>query len=146
MNKLAIALGVAVALALGAPAQAQTVIKFSHVVARHAEGQGRRPVQEAGREVAPAAEEGRGLRTRRSTRTEELEALQLGAVQMLAPSLAKFGPLGVKSSRYSTCRTCFPTRRLRKVTEGPIGAALLKKLERQGHHRSRLLGQRLQGS
>ncbi|MCR2446377.1 hypothetical protein NSP53_23835, partial [Salmonella enterica] len=27
---------------------------------------------------------------------EELEALQLGAVQMLAPSLAKFGPLGVR--------------------------------------------------
>src|SRR6185312_8386991 len=27
---------------------------------------------------------------------EEMEALQLGAVQMLAPSLAKFGPLGVK--------------------------------------------------
>ena len=25
---------------------------------------------------------------------EELEALQLGSVQMLAPSLAKFGPLG----------------------------------------------------
>ena len=27
---------------------------------------------------------------------EELEALQLGAVQILAPSMAKFGPLGVK--------------------------------------------------
>ena len=27
---------------------------------------------------------------------EEMEALQIGAVQMLAPSLAKFGPLGVK--------------------------------------------------
>ena len=27
---------------------------------------------------------------------EELEALQLGAVQMLAPSLAKFSPLGVR--------------------------------------------------
>ena len=27
---------------------------------------------------------------------EEMEALQLGAVQMLAPSLAKFGPLGAK--------------------------------------------------
>src|SRR5579871_6072772 len=26
---------------------------------------------------------------------EEVEALQLGAVQMLAPSLSKFGPLGV---------------------------------------------------
>ena len=38
---------------------------------------------------------------------EELEALQLGAVQMLAPSLAKFGPLGVpRNSRSSTCRSC----------------------------------------
>ena len=27
---------------------------------------------------------------------EEMEALQLGAVQMLAPSLSKFGPLGVR--------------------------------------------------
>ena len=27
---------------------------------------------------------------------EELEALQLGAVQMLAPSNSKFGPIGVK--------------------------------------------------
>jgi C4-dicarboxylate-binding protein DctP len=27
---------------------------------------------------------------------EEMEALQMGSVQMLAPSLAKFGPLGVK--------------------------------------------------
>ena len=27
---------------------------------------------------------------------EEMEALQLGSVQMLAPSLAKFGPLGVR--------------------------------------------------
>jgi C4-dicarboxylate-binding protein DctP len=27
---------------------------------------------------------------------EEMEALQIGSVQMLAPSLAKFGPLGVK--------------------------------------------------
>ncbi|MBF0341700.1 MAG: C4-dicarboxylate ABC transporter, partial [Magnetococcales bacterium] len=27
---------------------------------------------------------------------EELEAVQMGTVQMLAPSLAKFGPLGVK--------------------------------------------------
>ena len=26
---------------------------------------------------------------------EEIEALQMGAVQMLAPSLSKFGPLGV---------------------------------------------------
>jgi C4-dicarboxylate-binding protein DctP len=30
---------------------------------------------------------------------EEMEALQLGAVQMLAPSLAKFGPLGAQGVR-----------------------------------------------
>lgn len=34
---------------------------------------------------------------------EEMEALQMGAVHMLAPSLAKFGPLGVKSLKPLTC-------------------------------------------
>ena len=34
---------------------------------------------------------------------------------------------------------------LRKVTEGPIGKALFKKLEPKGIDRPRLLGQRLQG-
>ena len=32
-----------------------------------------------------------------------MEALQLGAVQMLAPSLAKFGPLGVKEFEVFVC-------------------------------------------
>ena len=41
---------------------------------------------------------------------EELEALQLGAVQMLAPSLAKFGPLGVKEFEAFDLPYIFPTK------------------------------------
>jgi C4-dicarboxylate-binding protein DctP len=64
---------------------------------------------------------------------EELEALQLGAVQMLAPSLAKFGPLGVKEFEAFDLPYIFPTKAaLYAVTEGRIGINLLKKLEPKG--------------
>jgi C4-dicarboxylate-binding protein DctP len=64
---------------------------------------------------------------------EELEALQLGAVQMLAPSLAKFGPLGVKEFEAFDLPYIFPTKAaLYAVTEGPIGKNLLQKLESKG--------------
>src|SRR5205823_10686901 len=62
-----------------------------------------------------------------------LEALQLGAVQMLAPSLAKFGPLGVKEFEAFDLPYIFPTKAaLYAVTEGRIGIGLLKKLEPKG--------------
>ena len=41
---------------------------------------------------------------------EELEALQLGAVQMLAPSLAKFGALGVKEYEAFDLPYIFPDK------------------------------------
>ena len=64
---------------------------------------------------------------------EELEALQLGAVQMLAPSLAKFGPLGVKEFELFDLPYIFDNyAELHKVSQGPIGASLLKKLEPKG--------------
>lgn len=64
---------------------------------------------------------------------EELEALQLGAVQMLAPSLAKFGPLGVKEFEVFDLPFIFDSYKdLHKVTKGPAGAALLAKLEPKG--------------
>jgi C4-dicarboxylate-binding protein DctP len=64
---------------------------------------------------------------------EELEALQLGAVQMLAPSLAKFGPLGVKEFEAFDLPYIFPTKAaLYNVTEGEIGKGLMKKLEPKG--------------
>jgi C4-dicarboxylate-binding protein DctP len=59
--------------------------------------------------------------------------LQLGAVQMLAPSLAKFGPLGVKEFEVFDLPFLFDGYDdLHKVTQGPVGQALLKKLEAKG--------------
>jgi C4-dicarboxylate-binding protein DctP len=64
---------------------------------------------------------------------EEMEALQLGAVQMLAPSLAKFGPLGVKEFEVFDLPYIFPSKDvLYRVTEGPVGKELFKKLEPKG--------------
>lgn len=64
---------------------------------------------------------------------EEMEALQLGAVQMLAPSLAKFGPLGVREFEAFDLPYIFDNyEELHKVTTGPVGAALLAKLEPKG--------------
>ena len=62
-----------------------------------------------------------------------MEALQLGAMQMLAPSLAKFGPLGVKEFEAFDLPYIFADKTaLHKVTEWPVGAGLLKKLEPKG--------------
>ena len=64
---------------------------------------------------------------------EEMEALQLGAVQMLAPSLAKFGPLGVKEFEMFDLPYIFDNYdQLHKITQGPIGESILKKLEPKG--------------
>jgi C4-dicarboxylate-binding protein DctP len=64
---------------------------------------------------------------------EEMEALQLGAVQMLAPSLAKFGPLGVKEFEAFDLPFIFNGYEdLHKVTNGPVGKQLLDKLEAKG--------------
>jgi C4-dicarboxylate-binding protein DctP len=64
---------------------------------------------------------------------EELEALQLGAVQMLAPTPGKFGPLGVKEFEVLDLPFLFDNlEEEHKVTQGPIGKAMLKKLESKG--------------
>jgi C4-dicarboxylate-binding protein DctP len=64
---------------------------------------------------------------------EEMEALQLGAVQMLAPSLAKFGPLGAKEFEAFDLPYLFESYAdLHKVTQGPVGLSLLKKLDAKG--------------
>ena len=52
---------------------------------------------------------------------------------MLAPSLAKFGPLGIKEFEAFDIPYIFPSRDvLTRVTEGPVGKDLLKKLESKG--------------
>ncbi len=64
---------------------------------------------------------------------EELEALQSGAVQMLAPSLSKFEPLGVGEFELFDLPYLFPSRKaLYAVMDGDVGVALLAKLESKG--------------
>ncbi len=64
---------------------------------------------------------------------EELEALQLGAVQMLAPVTSKFGPMGLPEFEALDLPYMFTSEEaLHKVTRGPIGKRLLKSLEKSG--------------
>jgi C4-dicarboxylate-binding protein DctP len=64
---------------------------------------------------------------------EEMEALQLGSVQILAPSVAKFGPLGLREFEVYDLPYIFDNfDELHKVTAGPVGRGLLKKLEAKG--------------
>ena len=137
MRKFTLAAVAAVAaFAVGAgPADAQTVIKFSHVVAPQTpKGKG----ADKFKELAEKYTEGKVKvevypNSQLYKDKEEVEALQLGAVQMLAPSLAKFGPLGAKEFEAFDLPYIFEDRdALRKVTEGDIGKALLKKLEGKG--------------
>ena len=64
---------------------------------------------------------------------EEIEALQMGSVHMLAPSLAKFAPLGVKEFEVFDLPFIFNGYdELHKVTKGPVGKKLLDMLEVKG--------------
>jgi C4-dicarboxylate-binding protein DctP len=64
---------------------------------------------------------------------EELEALQMGSVQMLAPTFGKFGPMGVREFEVFDLPYLFDNMaQAQKVTQGPIGHALLKKLDAKG--------------
>jgi C4-dicarboxylate-binding protein DctP len=123
------------ALSLAVYAEEPIVIKFSHVVAIDT------PKGKAAEMFAKKAAEltkGRVKVEVYANSTlykdkEEMEALQLGAVQMLAPSLAKFGPLGVKEFEVFDLPFIFSNYDdLHKVTTGPVGKQLLAKLEPKG--------------
>lgn len=120
---------------VAATAQAPIVIKFSHVVAPNTpKGKG----ADKFKELAEKYTNGKVKVEVYPNSTlykdkEELEALQLGAVQMLAPSNSKFGPIGVKDFEVFDLPYLLPNKAaLRKVTEGPLGKAMLKKLETKG--------------
>ncbi|MRR50150.1 MAG: DctP family TRAP transporter solute-binding subunit [Rhodocyclaceae bacterium] len=126
---------VAATFSLVAFAQQPIVIKFSHVVANDT------PKGHAAEFFKKKAEEltkGRVKVEVYANSTlykdkEEMEALQLGAVQMLAPSLAKFGPLGVKEFEVFDLPYIFDNyAELHKITQGPVGRMLLDKLDAKG--------------
>ncbi len=132
---LAAAAAAIFAAPVAASAQSPIVIKFSHVVAANT------PKGKAAEKFKELAEKYTDNKVKvevypNSTLykdKEELEALQLGAVQMLAPSNSKFGPIGIKEFEVFDLPYILPNRvALRKVTDGELGKRLLKLLEPKG--------------
>jgi C4-dicarboxylate-binding protein DctP len=135
MIRIIIALAVGALAISPAVAQSPIVIKFSHVVAPDTpKGKG----AEKFRELANTYTGGKAkvevyANSSLYKDNEELGALQLGAVQMLAPSLAKFGPLGAREFEVFDLPYIVPTKAaLRQITDGPIGKRLFDKLAPKG--------------
>ncbi len=135
IGNLLVACGMLLASAFAFGQQKPIVIKFSHVAAPEA------PKGLAAERFKKLAEE----RTKGRVKVEvyhnsilykdkeELEALQVGAVQMLAPAPGKFGPLGVKEFEVFDLPYLFDdVAEAQRVTQGPIGQQLLKKLDSRG--------------
>ena len=134
--RIFVAVAISAIFAFGtAFAQQPIVIKFSHVVALDT------PKGKGAEQFKKFAEE----RTKGRVKVEvypnsqlykdgeEMEALQLGSVQMLAPSVAKFGPLGVREFEVFDLPYIFDSYSdLHKVTEGAVGKMLFAKLESKG--------------
>ena len=129
-----------------ASAQAPIVIKFSHVVATDA------PKGKACEKFKELAEKYTGGKAKVEVYAnsslykdkEELEALQLGAVQLLAPSTAKFGPLGFTEFEALDLPFIFHDEaNFRKFAEQRPRQADVRQARDQGCQGPRLLGQRL---
>jgi C4-dicarboxylate-binding protein DctP len=137
MHRWILSAAVAVLLAVPGAALAQSpiVIKFSHVVANDTpKGKGALKFKELAEkytdgkvkvEVYPNSSLFKDK--------EEIEALQLGSVQMLAPSTAKFAPLGVKEFEALDLPWLFADEATyTKAVKGEIGKWLFNKLEAKG--------------
>jgi C4-dicarboxylate-binding protein DctP len=118
-----------------ARAQQPVVIKFSHVVSPDA------PKGKAAMVFKDLAEKYTNGRVKVEVYPnsslykdkEELEALQLGSVQILAPSISKFGPLGVKEfDVFDLPFLMSDDVRARQMMASPMMADLNKKLEAKG--------------
>ena len=118
-------------------AEAPIVIKFSHVAALDS------PKGAGAERFKKLAEE----RTKGRVRVEifpnsilykdkeELEALQVGAVQMLAPSVSKFGPFGVKEFEVFDLPFVTPDlASFQRVANGEFGQSLMRRLDSRGVH------------
>jgi C4-dicarboxylate-binding protein DctP len=137
MKRIAIALAAIIAFAFGRSALAdeQIVIKFSHVVAPDA------PKGKAAvlfKELAEKYTNGKVTveiypNSSLYKDKEELEALQLGSVQLLAPSISKFGPLGVKEfDIFDLPFLMSDDARARQMMASPMMAQFNSRLEAKG--------------
>lgn len=116
-------------------AQQPLVIKFSHVVAHDT------PKGKGALRFKELAEKYTGGKARvdvypNSTLykdKEELDALNSGAVHLLAPSTAKFRPIGVPEFEAMDLPFIFKDdATYDRVVKGPVGQGLLKRLETKG--------------
>lgn len=120
-----------------AQAAAPIVIKFSHVAAIDTpKGQG----AERFKKLAEERSKGRVRvdvfpNSSLFKDKEELEALQIGSVQMLAPSISKFGPFGLKEFEVFDLPFVTPDlASFQRVTNSDFGATMLQRLEPRGVH------------
>ena len=116
-------------------AQSPIVLKFSHVVAPDTpKGKAAEKFKELGEKYTNGKVKIEVYHNSSLYKDkEELEALQLGAVQMLAPSNSKFGPIGIKEFEVFDLPYILPNKTaLRKVTNGPLGKRLLGLLDSKG--------------
>ncbi|HYL25972.1 MAG TPA: TRAP transporter substrate-binding protein [Burkholderiales bacterium] len=135
MNHFAIAAAAALLVLGTAQAQQPIVIKFSHVVAENTpKGKGALKFKE----LAEARTKGRVKvevypNSQLFKDGEEMQMLQLGNVQMLAPSVSKFGPLGAREFEVFDLPYIFDNYDdLHAVTGGKLGKTLFQKLESKG--------------
>ena len=120
---------------VGALAQQPIIIKFSHVVATDAP-KGKAAILFQG--LVDKYTNGRAKvevypNSSLYKDKEELEALQLGSVQLLAPSISKFGPLGIREfDVFDLPFLMSDDARARQMLASPMMADLNKKLEAKG--------------
>src|SRR3954453_15864191 len=127
----------AVAMAYGKPgwAQSPVVIKYSHVVANDTpKGKGSLKFKELAEKYTGGKAKIEGYPNSSLYKDkEEIEALQLGAVQMLGPSTAKFAPLGAKEFEAMDLPFAFADdKSFQKTVKGELGKFLMAKLEPKG--------------
>ncbi|HYX66211.1 MAG TPA: TRAP transporter substrate-binding protein [Burkholderiales bacterium] len=136
MKVLAFTAMTVLALALGtAHAQPPIVLKFSHVVAENTpKGKGALKFKELAESRTKGAVKVEVYPNSQLFKDgEEMQMLQLGNVQMLAPSVSKFGPLGVREYEVFDLPYIFDSYDdLHAVTGGKVGRDLFTKLESKG--------------
>lgn len=120
---------------VAAPARAELTIRFAHVVA--SDTPKGLAVQRFAQLVAERAPGRMRVVIHPNAElygdADEIEALQVGAVEMLAPSLSKFGRIGFPEFELFDLPFLFDNlAEVRRLSESPLGKSLLAGLERQG--------------
>ncbi|MDD2844716.1 MAG: TRAP transporter substrate-binding protein [Rhodoferax sp.] len=130
-----LASGLAVPAATGAMPRPDITLRFSHVVAEET------PKGLAANRFKVLVEQRSGGRIGVQVYPnaqlygdhDEMQALQLGAVDLVAPSLSKFGRIGLPEFELFDLPFLFDDlAAVRRITLGPLGQKLLQGLPRQG--------------